>query len=70
YNSDGAAGSDEETTMSRRGSTEDDAGASDPARPSVDLSAELSEDTKKLMAKIREKKSKKLASNGLKTAST
>ncbi|KAG9046337.1 hypothetical protein FS837_004606 [Tulasnella sp. UAMH 9824] len=67
----GAAGSDEETTtMSRTGSTEDDAGASDPAKPAIDLSAELSEDAKRLMAKIREKKWKKLAGNGLKTAST
>lgn len=67
----GAAGSDEETTtMSRTNSTEDDAGASDPSRPSVDLSAELSEDAKRLMAKIREKKWKKLAGNGLRTAST
>ncbi|KIO31681.1 hypothetical protein M407DRAFT_4964 [Tulasnella calospora MUT 4182] len=66
----GAAGSDEETTMSRTNSTEDDAGASDPARPAIDLSADLSEETKRLMAKIRERKWKKLASSGLKTAAT
>ncbi|KAG8943493.1 hypothetical protein FRC04_002844 [Tulasnella sp. 424] len=68
--SSGAAGSDEETTRSRKNSTaslEDKMGTTPPPRSAIDLSAELSEETKNMMAKIREKKGKKLAS-GLRTA--
>lgn len=64
------AGSDEETTRSRKNSTaslEDGMGTTPPPRSAMDLSAELSEETKNLMTRIREKKGKKFAS-GLRTA--